>query len=137
MASPNNRKMKLHYGQQHGNGSAVSQRKWIRLGVMVILVNLALYISVFGGGSNFDKAKEKQRKKHAKKLRKQKRKQNKLRKKSGAKASTTKSVGAQSSQQAGDGSVNSIETGTLNTGGDDTVGGTVDGDNVDPGVRFS
>ena len=59
---------------------------------MIILINLALYVSVFDGGSNFDKAKEKQRKKQAKKLRKQKRKQNKLRKKSGATTSATKSV---------------------------------------------
>ena len=83
MAGPTNRKLKLNYGQPGGvhGGSPATQRKWIRLGVMIILINLALYVSVFGGGSSFNKAKEKQRKKEMKKLRKQKRKQNRIRKK--------------------------------------------------------
>ena len=87
MAGPNNRKLKLNYGQPGGGpgGAPATQRKWIRLGVMIILINLALYVSVFGGGSSFDKAKEKQRKKEMKKLRKQKRKQNRIRKKQSVK----------------------------------------------------
>ena len=125
MAGLANRKMKLHYGQHPGGGGgAVSQRKYIRLGVMIILVNLALYISVFGGGSNFDKAKEKQRKKQIKKLRRQKRKQNRLRKKSNTIPKKGTTPGTSQSQASGSG----IETGTVTTNG---------GGNGDDGVSFS